>query len=101
MGTVYALILLGAAWAMVAALLLLDLSGLRRRGSYLRWQAGGLLLVISAVLAEVAAEQRGWSLRELHVLHLSGLVVVAGGVALFFVGLRALSIARSASSTAR
>jgi hypothetical protein len=95
----YALILLGIAWLAVAGRLALDLSGLRRRGPYLRWQAAGLLLVTTAVIAEVSAEQRGWPFSELHVLHLAGLAVVVGGIVLFCVGLRVQVSARGGSGT--
>jgi hypothetical protein len=96
---VYALILLGAIWVMVLVVLVLDLSGLRRRGPYLKWQAAGLLLVNASVLAELSAEQRGWSFSSLHVLHLAGFAVVFAGLGLFGVGLRVQFSARDGSST--
>ena len=95
----YALILLGAVWLVVAAVLLLDLTGLRRRGRYLRWQAAGLLLVMAAVLAELSAVQRGWSFSALHVLHLAGLAVVLAGLGLGGIGLRVQASARDGSSS--
>lgn len=95
----YALIVLGAVWLVVAAVLVLDLTGLRRRGRYLKWQAASLLLVMAAVLAELSAVQRGWSFSALHVLHLAGLAVVLAGLALCGVGLRVQVAARNESSS--
>ncbi|HEY4851932.1 MAG TPA: hypothetical protein VII22_14140 [Streptosporangiaceae bacterium] len=50
----------GAAWVIVLTVLLLDLSGLRRRGRHMRWHAAGALVLMTGLLASEFAVERGW-----------------------------------------
>jgi hypothetical protein len=81
-------IVVAAAWLIVLALLVLDLTVLRRKGAYLRWLAPGMLLVIGVVLMTEFAQLRAWPRNEVAALGkiqqpfmlVGVLLVVAGGV---------------------
>jgi hypothetical protein len=83
-----ALIVVGGAWLVIAAVLALDITGLRRRGRHARWQAAGLLLLMSAAVADAFTAQRGWPPARLQAVHLAGLGVAAAGGLIFLRGLR-------------
>jgi hypothetical protein len=63
-------VLFAAVWLLILAVLVLDLTGVWRRGAYFRWQGAGLLLIFGVVLISVFAEFRGWPASRLHVLRM-------------------------------
>jgi hypothetical protein len=82
------LIVVSSAWLVIAAVLVLEVTGLRRRGRHVRWQAGGLLLLMSAAVADAFTAQRGWPPAPLRAVHMAGLGVAAAGGLIFLRGLR-------------
>ena len=50
-----------AACILLLTTLMLDFAGIRRRGTYYRWQGSGLLIIISAGMISTIAHLRGWS----------------------------------------
>lgn len=82
------LIVVSSAWLVIAAVLAAEVTGLRRRGVHVRWQAGGLLLLMSAAVADALGAQRGWPPARLRAVHLAGLAVAAAGAVTFLRGLR-------------
>jgi hypothetical protein len=61
---------LAATWLTALALLVLDLTGLRQRGNWFRWQGLGVLIATSAALTSAFAELRGLAASQLHPLRL-------------------------------
>jgi hypothetical protein len=82
------LIVVSSAWLVIAAVLVLELTGLRRRGQPARWQGAGLLLLMSAAVADAFTAQRGWPPARRQAVHLAGLAVAAAGGLIFLRGLR-------------
>jgi hypothetical protein len=82
------LIVVSSAWLVIAAVLALEVTGLRRRGQPARWQSAGLLLLMSAAVADAFTAQRGWPPARLQGVHLAGLAVAAAGGLIFLRGLR-------------
>lgn len=91
----YPLIAVAAAWLLILVLLLLDLTGLRRRGRSLHWQASGLLLALGGVIVSGFAGDRRWPLSRLHEVRLVTFPLIVGGVALLCAGVLAQARARS------
>jgi Protein of unknown function (DUF2637) len=92
------LIVDGGAVACTVTVLLLDLAGLRRRGHYFRWQAAGILLAMTAMLASEFAEQRGWPPSHLHAVKLIAVPAMLTGAALLATGLLVQARARNGTS---
>ena len=76
---------LAAAWLLTVALLVLDLIGRMRRGTYFRWQGVGTLLAIGAMLTSAFAELRGWPAGQLYRLRMIADPVIVAGAALVIV----------------
>jgi hypothetical protein len=76
-----------AFWLVILASLALDVTGVRRRGTYLRWLWAGLLLMSSVTLAWEVAQLRGWPVSRLHTLKTMTLPVGLAGFALAIVGI--------------
>jgi len=79
-------VVLAAAWLLILAMLVLDLTGPRRRGAYFRWQGAGLLLMFGVVLTSTFAEFRGWPASRLHVLRMITFPLALPGFALVLIG---------------
>jgi hypothetical protein len=79
--------------------LLLELSGLSRRGPALRWHATGALVLMTGLLASEFARQRGWPPGPLHIVQLITLLAILGGIAFLAVGIRVQASARRSPST--
>ena len=63
-------IALAASWLAALAVIVLDLTGVWRRGPYIRWQGFGVLLGIGAALTSSFVELRGWPASQLHGLRM-------------------------------
>jgi len=87
-------VVLAAAWLLVLAVLVLDLTGLWRRGAYFRWQGAGVLLINGVVLASAFAEFRGWPASRLHVLRMATFPLMLPGFALLLTGILVYGRAR-------
>ena len=83
-----ALIVVSAAWLVIAAVLVLEVTGVRQRGRHARWQGAGLLLLMSAAVADAFTARRGWPPGQVQAIHLAGLAVAAVGGLVFMLGLR-------------
>ena len=93
------LIVDGAAWVIALTALLLDLSGLTRRGRSLRWRATGALVLMTGLLASEFARQRGWPPSALHIVQLITLLAILAGIAFLAIGIRVQASARRSPST--
>jgi hypothetical protein len=69
------------------AVLVLDLTGLWRRGTDFRWQGTGQLLMLGVVLTWTFAEYRGWPASRLHVLRVTTFPLFLLGLALLLTGI--------------
>lgn len=91
-------VVFAAAWLLISAVLVLDLTGVWRRGAYFRWQGAGLLLVLGVVLISVFAEFRGWPASRLHVLRMITFPLALPGFALILIGVFVAVRARRGSA---
>ena len=80
------LVALGVLWLAVLALLVLDLSGHRRRGANFRWQATGLLLINGVIGVSNIARERGWPSWQGGLVGLIEVPLVLLGLALLITG---------------
>ena len=94
-----ALICLAVSWLVLLAVLGLDFTGVRPRGTAWRWQGTGLLVMNSAVLVRTLAQFRGWSYTRLDTLDSVSFPVTLAGGAIFVVGL--VLLARAGRGTQR
>ena len=91
---------LAAAWLLTVAVLVLDLTGRWRRGTYFRWQVVGILLGIGAALTSAFAQLRGWPAGQLHGLRMIADPVIVAGAALVVVAASAQLRARRSNRPA-
>ena len=94
-------VVLAASWLLVLTLLVLDLTGLWRRGAYFRWQGTGLLLINGVVLTSGVALLRGWPGSRLDTIRMMTFPVMLAGFALLGVGIFVQSRARHAARSGR
>jgi hypothetical protein len=94
-------VVIAAAWLLILAVLVLDLTGVWRRGTYFRWQGAGLLLMLGVVLISMFAESRGWPASRLHVLRMITFPLALPGFALVLIGVFAHVRARRGSAMPR
>jgi hypothetical protein len=80
------MILLAVSWLAILVVLVLDLTGLRRRAAYDRWIGTGLLLMNGVILTTQFAELHGRQSNQLEMLHTIELPVVLAGAAIVGVG---------------
>ena len=80
------ILIFGGSWLIIAALLVLELAGVLRRGAPFLWQAIGLLIVDSAVAVSGLTHRYGWSGGPIAALQKVTIPAELAGLALVMIG---------------
>jgi hypothetical protein len=77
---------LAATWLAILTLVVLEFAGVTRRGTSWRWGGIGVLLVVSAGVADTFAQYRGWSFSRIDSVNSITIPVAVAGFILLSVG---------------